>query len=133
MSQSTTTSQADTRGVRVSVQSRYLDEQSRPHAQRFVFAYRVRIENRGDEIVQLKTRHWIITDGFGHVEEVRGPGVVGDQPVLQPGQSYEYTSGAILKTQRGSMRGSYQMHLPDGHVFDAEIGEFVLERPFSLN
>ena len=128
-----TTSQADTRGVRVTVQSRYLDDQSRPLAQRFVFAYRVRIENRGDEIVQLKTRHWIITDGFGHIEEVRGPGVVGDQPVLQPGQSYEYTSGAILKTQRGSMRGSYQMHLTDGEVFDAEIGEFVLERPFSLN
>ncbi|MCA9532349.1 MAG: Co2+/Mg2+ efflux protein ApaG [Myxococcales bacterium] len=129
----TNKSHAETRGIRVLVESRYLDDQSHPAAERFAFAYRVRIENRGDEVVQLVTRHWIITDSLKHVEEVRGPGVIGEQPTLRPGQAFEYTSGAILRTQRGSMKGSYQMVTESGERFDAVIGEFALERPYSLN
>jgi ApaG protein len=128
-----TKSHAETRGVRVLVESRFLEEQSRPAAERFAFAYRVRIENVGNEVVQLRTRHWIITDSYKHVEEVRGPGVIGEQPTLRPGQAFEYTSGAILRTQRGSMKGSYQMVTESGEQFDAVIAEFALERPFSLN
>jgi ApaG protein len=126
-------SHADTRGVRVLVESRYLDEQSHPAAERFAFAYRVRIENRGSDVVKLVSRHWVITDSLEHVEEVRGPGVIGEQPTLRPGQAFEYTSGAVLRTQRGSMQGSYQMVTDDGQQFDAVIGEFALERPYSLN
>jgi ApaG protein len=126
-------SHADTRGVRVLVESRYLDEQSHPAAERFAFAYRVRIENRGSDVVKLVSRHWVITDSLEHVEEVRGPGVIGEQPTLRPGQAFEYTSGAVLRTQRGSMKGSYQMVTDDGQQFDAVIGEFALERPYSLN
>ncbi len=128
-----TKSHAETRGVRVLVESRFLEEQSQPAAERFAFAYRVRIENVGSEVVQLRTRHWVITDSYKHVEEVRGPGVIGEQPTLRPGQAFEYTSGAILRTQRGSMKGSYQMVTESGDHFDAVIGEFALERPYSLN
>ncbi|MBK6578792.1 MAG: Co2+/Mg2+ efflux protein ApaG [Sandaracinaceae bacterium] len=128
-----TKSHAETRGVRVLVESRFLEEQSQPAAERFAFAYRVRIENVGSEVVQLRTRHWVITDSYKHVEEVRGPGVIGEQPTLRPGQAFEYTSGAILRTQRGSMKGSYQMVTEGGEQFDAVIAEFALERPFSLN
>ena len=126
-------SHAETRGVRVLVESRYLEDQSRPAADRYAFAYRVRIENVGEETVQLRTRHWIIRDGFGQVDEVRGPGVIGEQPVLRPGTAFEYTSGAVLKTQRGSMKGTYQMVTEEGEQFDAVIEEFALERPYSLN
>lgn len=128
-----TRSEETTRGIRVTVQSRYLEDQSRPYAERFVFAYTVRIENLGDEPAQLRTRHWIILDGLGEREDVKGPGVVGETPRLQPGEGFQYTSGAILKTQRGSMRGTYQMFTDDGEQFDAVVGEFLLERPFSLN
>ncbi|MBK6811773.1 MAG: Co2+/Mg2+ efflux protein ApaG [Sandaracinaceae bacterium] len=128
-----TKSHAETRGVRVLVESRFLEEQSQPAAERFAFAYRVRIENVGSEVVQLRTRHWVITDSYKHVEEVRGPGVIGEQPTLRPGQAFEYTSGAILRTQRGSMKGSYQMVTEGGEQFDAVIAEFALERPYSLN
>ena len=128
-----TKSHAETRGVRVLVESRFLEEQSLPAAERFAFAYRVRIENVGSEVVQLRTRHWVITDSYKHVEEVRGPGVIGEQPTLRPGQAFEYTSGAILRTQRGSMKGSYQMVTEGGDHFDATIAEFALERPYSLN
>ena len=128
-----TKSHAETRGVRVLVESRFLEEQSQPAAERFAFAYRVRIENVGSEVVQLRTRHWVITDSLKHVEEVRGPGVIGEQPTLRPGQAFEYTSGAILRTQRGSMKGSYQMVTEGGEQFDAVIAEFALERPYSLN
>lgn len=128
-----TKSHAETRGVRVLVESRFLEEQSQPAAERFAFAYRVRIENVGSEVVQLRTRHWVITDSYKHVEEVRGPGVIGEQPTLRPGQAFEYTSGAILRTQRGSMKGSYQMVTEGGEHFDAVIAEFALERPYSLN
>lgn len=121
---------AVTRGIRVSVESRYLPEKSDPSSNRFVFAYTVSIGNEGTEAVQLKTRHWIITDATGHVEQVRGEGVVGEKPLLQPkARPYEYTSACILKTPWGTMHGSYQMHRPDGTWFDAEIAPFLLATP----
>ena len=129
----TTTSDTLTQGIRVLVRSEYLPEHSSAAAQRYVFSYTIRILNESERTAQLQTRHWIIRHGDGHVEEVRGPGVVGEQPVLSPGEGFEYTSGCILRTPRGSMRGSYQMVDGEGESFDAEIGEFSLETPFSLN
>ena len=128
-----TSSSAETNGVLVEVQSFYLEEQSHPAQRHFVFAYTITITNNGREVVQLQTRHWIITDGHGDVDEVKGPGVVGEQPVLSPGESFRYSSGAVLPTERGTMRGTYQMHRADGARFDAEIAPFLLERPYSLN
>jgi ApaG protein len=122
-----------TEGIRVSVRSQYVAEQSVPAAHRYVFAYTVRIANEGGEPAQLRTRHWIITDGTGKVEEVKGPGVVGQTPYLRPGEHFEYTSGCILQTPRGEMRGSYQMYRPDGRMFDATIAPFLLALPHSLN
>ena len=133
MTASKTTSSATTRGILVQVRSQFLEEQSQPALRRFVFAYEITISNNGTEVVQLRSRHWIITDAMGEVQEVKGPGVVGEQPVLSPGESFRYTSGAVLPTPRGTMRGTYQMHRADGVVFNAEIAEFLLERPFSLN
>jgi ApaG protein len=133
MSKPQTSSSATTQGVLVQVRSQFLEDQSQPAMRRFVFAYEVTITNNGSEVVQLRTRHWIITDGMGEVQEVKGPGVVGEEPVLNPGESFRYTSGAALPTARGTMRGSYQMHRADGAMFDAEIAEFLLERPYSLN
>lgn len=133
MSRPATTSSAETQGVLVEVQSQYLDEQSHPASRRFVFAYTITITNNGTEVVQLRSRHWIITNGLGEVEEVEGPGVVGEQPVLGPGESFRYTSGAILPTERGTMHGTYQMHRADGAQFNATIAPFLLERPYSLN
>jgi ApaG protein len=129
----TQNSSAVTEGIRINVRSAYVAEQSVPLARRYVFSYTVRIANEGPEPAQLRTRHWIITDGTGKVEEVRGPGVVGQQPFLRPGEHFDYTSGCILETPRGEMRGSYQMHRPDGRVFDAEIAPFLLALPHSLN
>jgi ApaG protein len=126
-------STASTQGIQVSVQSRYLPEQSSPAERRYVFAYTVRVENRGMTPAQLRSRHWVITDGNGEVEEVRGPGVVGKQPRLNPGESFEYTSGCVLKTAHGTMRGSYQMYRDDGGSFDAEIAAFSLSLPATLN
>lgn len=126
-------SQATTSGVRVSVSTQYVSGQSNPTAKRYVYAYTVRIDNTGTEVVQLRTRHWVITDGDGKVEEVRGPGVIGQQPVLHPGEHFEYTSGCVLKTPRGEMHGTYQMHRADGTVFDAIIAPFALALPYSLN
>lgn len=126
-------SEAVTQGIRVKVEAQYVAEQSSPRARRYVFAYTVRIENQGDGAAQLKSRHWIITDGAGKVEEVRGPGVVGQQPVLNPGEHFEYTSGCVLETPRGEMKGTYQMHRPDGSTFDAAIAPFALALPYSLN
>ena len=120
-------------GIRVSVTSSYVPEQSAPKARRYVFAYTVKIANEGSQPAQLKTRHWIITDGNGKVEEVRGPGVVGQQPLLRPGENFEYTSGCVLQTPRGEMRGTYQMYRPDGSMFDATIAAFALALPYSLN
>jgi ApaG protein len=102
-------------------------------ARRYVFAYTVVIANEGSEPAQLRTRHWIITDGGGKVDEVRGPGVVGQQPNLRPGENFEYTSGCVLETPRGEMRGTYQMYRPDGRMFDALIAPFLLALPHSLN
>jgi ApaG protein len=124
---------AVTEGIRISVRSAYIAEQSVPLAHRFVFAYTVRIENEGTAPAQLRTRHWIITDATGKVDEVRGPGVVGQQPNLRPGEHFEYTSGCVLQTSRGEMRGTYQMHRADGGSFDAVIAPFVLALPHSLN
>lgn len=126
-------STAITQGIRVTVSAVYVPTQSSPTEHRYVFAYTVRIANEGGEPAQLRTRHWIITDGAGKVEEVRGPGVVGQQPMLRPGQHFEYTSGCVLATPRGSMRGTYQMHRADGASFDAEIAPFELAMPHSLN
>ena len=126
-------SSAVTDGIRVSVESVYVAEQSSPRAQRYVFAYTVKIVNEGTEPAQLRSRHWIITDGNGKLEEVRGPGVVGQQPYLRPGDHFEYTSGCVLQTPRGEMRGTYQMHRPDGRQFDATIAPFALALPYSLN
>lgn len=129
----TTTSRAETQGIVVEVQSFYLEEQSHPASRRFVFAYTITITNDGTEVVQLRTRHWTVTDGLGSVEEVKGPGVVGEEPVLSPGASFRYTSGVVLPTARGTMHGTYQMHRADGAQFDATIAPFLLERPYSLN
>ncbi|MDX1389047.1 MAG: Co2+/Mg2+ efflux protein ApaG [Acidobacteriota bacterium] len=126
-------SEAVTRGIRVEVESRYLPERSAPEQQRWFFVYRVRITNEGDERVQLLSRHWIITDALGEVEEVRGPGVVGAQPVLEPGTEFEYTSFCPLPTPFGSMRGTYQMVTDDGEPFDATIATFTLNEPLSIN
>ena len=126
-------SNAVTEGIRVTVKSFYVADQSAPRAQRYVFAYTVRISNEGTAAAQLRTRHWIITDGEGKIDEVRGEGVVGAQPTLQPGQHFEYTSGCVLKTARGTMRGTYRMHRQDGSAFDAQIAAFHLALPQTLN
>jgi ApaG protein len=126
-------SNALTNGIRVTVSSNYIPAQSAPKARRYVFAYTVRIANEGTDAAQLKSRHWIITDGNGKVEQVRGPGVVGEQPMLRPGEHFEYTSGCVLETPRGSMEGTYQMTRSDGTEFDATIAPFALMLPYSLN
>jgi ApaG protein len=126
-------STALTQGIRVTVSTVYVTSQSAPAAHRYVFAYTVRIANEGTEVAQLRSRHWVIKHGSGKVEEVRGPGVVGQQPILKPGEKFEYTSGCVLETPRGSMHGTYQMHTPEGRQFDAEIASFELAMPFSLN
>ena len=122
-------SSAVTDGIRVTVQSHYLADQSAPHLGRYVFAYTVAIANEGGHAAELRTRHWIITDARGNVEEVRGDGVVGEQPRLDPGESFQYTSGCVLKTPVGTMQGTYQMRRDDGTWFDAEIAPFSLAMP----
>jgi len=126
-------SEAVTGGVRVRVQAEYSPAHSRPHENRWFFLYSVSITNESDRTVQLVTRHWQITDATGHVEELRGPGVVGQQPVLEPGQSFEYTSGCPLASPYGSMRGSFQMITADGSQFDAEIAAFELSAPYTVH
>lgn len=127
------TSEAVTNNVRVEVESQYAPERSQPFQSHWCFHYTVRISNEGDETVQLLSRHWIITDGGGHVDEVRGPGVVGEQPVLAPGESFEYTSGCDLKTSTGTMHGTYQMVTDDGTHFDVEIAPFALSEPYTVH
>ncbi len=127
------TSEALTSGVRVKVRARYSPEHSTPQESRWFFLYTIEIRNEGSETVQLLTRHWIITDATEHVEEVRGPGVVGEQPVLAPGESFEYTSGCPLPTPFGSMHGTYQMVTQAGTRFDAEIARFALMQPGALH
>ena len=119
--------------VIVAAQAFFLEEQSNPERDRYVFAYTVRVQNQGNIAAKLLNRHWIITDANGKVEEVRGEGVVGEQPYLQPGEGFQYTSGAILETAVGSMKGSYQMLADDGVTFDAEIPPFVLSIPRTLH
>ena len=126
-------SDTTTRGVRVVVRSEYVPERSSPADAQYFFAYRIRISNAGEDTVQLLSRHWVITDGDGQVEHVRGPGVVGEQPVLEPGESFEYTSFCPLPTPIGSMHGSYQMVTAGGSTFDAEIAPFSLAVPSALN
>jgi ApaG protein len=126
-------SNAVTRGIRVNVKSFYLAERSSPSSSQYAFGYTVRISNEGGETAQLRTRHWIITDGEGRVQEVKGDGVVGAQPVLKPGQAFEYTSWVPLSTPHGSMRGTYQMVTDDGDEFDATVAPFPLALPYSLN
>ncbi|MEZ4267927.1 MAG: Co2+/Mg2+ efflux protein ApaG [Myxococcota bacterium] len=125
--------QSTTHGVRIEVESAYVPERSAPEQDYYFFAYRVRISNVGEETVQLLSRHWVITDGDSKVEEVRGPGVIGEQPVLEPGQAHEYTSACPLRTQVGTMHGSYQMVSASGESFDAEIAPFTLALPNVLN
>ena len=124
-------STAVTEGIRVTVRSQYLPDQSSPKDDRFVFAYTVKIANEGGTTAQLRTRHWIITDGRGVIEEVRGDGVVGEQPRLAPGQTFQYTSGCVLQTPVGSMHGTYRFHRDDGSWFDATIAPFSLASPAS--
>ena len=126
-------SEAVTYDVRVEVLSQYSPENSRPVEDLWVFQYTVRITNQGEDTVQLLSRHWIITDAFEHTEEVQGPGVVGEQPVLAPGESFQYSSWCPLQTPTGMMRGTYQMQRPDGAMFDAVIAPFVLALPYTLN
>jgi ApaG protein len=119
--------------IRVHVATQYIDEQSEPSIDRYVFAYTITIENLGDIEAQLISRHWIITDANGKVQEVQGDGVVGEQPRLDPGESYQYSSGAVLETPVGSMQGSYRMKAGDGIDFDAPIAPFTLAVPGMLH
>jgi ApaG protein len=127
------TSETVTHGVRVRVKSVYDPERSRPPQNEWFFLYTIRIVNEGEETVQLLTRHWIITDATGHVEEVRGPGVVGEQPILAPGEFFEYTSGCPLTTPFGTMKGTYQMVTREGRRFDVQIAEFELSEPYTIH
>jgi ApaG protein len=120
----------ETRSIRVAVKPAYLDDQSDPEDDRYVWSYTVTIENRGPEPVQLLSRYWNIVDGTGRVQEVRGAGVVGAQPVIAPGESFQYTSGCPLETASGTMSGRYQMMSASGESFEAEIPGFLLESPY---
>jgi ApaG protein len=127
------TSEAVTNNVRVEVESQYAPEHSQPFDNQWFFYYTVRITNEGEETVQLLSRHWVITDATGHIEEFKGPGVVGEQPVLGPGEAFEYTSFCPLHTPIGSMQGSYQMVSARGDRFDAVIAPFSLAVPTALS
>jgi ApaG protein len=130
---STFTSDTTTRGIRIQVESNFLPGQSSPRDSQYLFSYHVRISNIGSETAQLVSREWVITSADGEVERVKGPGVVGETPVLAPGAGFEYTSYCPLKTTVGSMQGSYQMVTTDGERFDAEIAPFTLAVPNALN
>ena len=124
---------AITEGVRVTVESMYLADRSTPDEGSYAFAYHVTIANEGAERVRLMRRHWIITDGNGRIEEVEGPGVVGQQPLLAPGEEHRYSSGAVLATPVGTMEGTYEMVADDGRVFKAKIPRFGLQVPGILH
>ncbi len=119
--------------IRVSVKTAYIPGRSKPEEDRYFFAYTVTIKNDGSGGAQLLSRHWIITDAEGNRQEVRGEGVVGKQPIIQPGTSFEYTSGTFLSTPVGTMRGRYQMTAAEGQLFDTEIAEFILSYPRTLH
>ena len=127
------TSQAVTSGIRVEVESVYVPERSRPSSDEWYFVYHVKISNESKRTVQLLSRHWIITDANGNVQEVRGPGVVGQQPILPPGASHEYASSCPLRTSFGTMHGTYQMVWEGGSSFDVEIAPFALGDPQTIN
>jgi len=126
-------SEAVTNSIRVEVLSRYSPENSQPPQGAWIFQYTVRITNQSAETVQLISRHWIITDALDHTDEVKGPGVVGEQPVLAPGESFKYSSWCPLKTPTGTMHGTYQMVRPDGSQFDIEIAPFGLKAPYTVH
>ncbi len=119
--------------IRVDVATRFLDDKSTPRDNRYVFAYTITIRNEGAQAARLVARHWIITDANGKVQEVRGDGVVGEQPWMRPGDNFEYTSGAVLETAVGTMRGSYRMLADDGTWFEAPIAEFTLSIPRTIH
>lgn len=119
--------------VDVSVTTRFLPEQSQPEQNRFAFSYNVSIQNNGDLAAKLLSRHWLITNGDGHVQEVRGSGVIGQQPLIEPGATHTYSSGTVMSTRVGTMQGSYQMLAADGKKFDAIIAPFRLAVPGSLH
>ena len=122
-----------THNITVDVVTAYMPEQSEPEERRFVFSYTITIRNEGAVAAKLMRRHWLITDADGHIQEVRGDGVVGEQPLLQPGQGFRYSSGAVLETPVGTMHGSYQMVADGGDEFDAPIAPFRLAKPGVLN
>jgi len=126
-------SEACTRGIRVMVQSQYVPERSSPEANQWFYAYTVQIHNEGAEVVKLVSRHWIITDANGQIQEVKGEGVVGEQPVLAPGESFQYTSACPLNTSFGTMHGSYQMAKQNGGDFEVEIAPFSLTQPYTIH
>jgi ApaG protein len=126
-------SEAVTRGIRVNVEAQYAPARSQPAQGQWFFLYTIRITNESQDTVQLVSRHWIISDATDHVEEVKGPGVVGHQPVLAPGESFEYTSGCHLPTPFGVMRGTYQMQTQGGDKFESEIAPFYLQGPYSIH
>lgn len=133
MSSEQRVARAETEGIEVAVRARYSEEHSQPSAGRWFFIYEVTISNRGEVPAQLVDRAWVITDARGHVEEVRGPGVVGEQPVLAPGGSYTYASGCPLGTAFGTMRGTYGMVRGEAERFEVAIPEFMLARQHALN
>ena len=126
-------SEALTRGIRVHVSAQYSAERSQPARNQWFFVYTIEISNEGTDTVQLLTRHWVITDANGQTEEVKGPGVVGQQPVLAPGEAFEYTSGCPLTTPFGLMQGTYQMVNQHGEMFDVEIAPFQLSEPYTVH
>jgi len=125
--------ETDLNNIRVDVETRYIEDQSNPEQNYYVFAYTITIRNKGKQSAQLLTRHWVITDSNQKIQEVRGDGVVGEQPLLKPGEQFVYTSGTMLETEIGTMKGSYQMLADDGSQFDATVDEFVLSTPRVLH
>ena len=125
--------QPDLNNIQVDVETRYVEEQSNPEQNYYVFAYTITIQNKGKQAAQLLNRHWVITDSNQKVQEVRGEGVVGEQPLLKPGEQFVYTSGTMLETAVGTMKGSYEMLADDGSRFEAPIDEFVLSTPRVLH
>lgn len=119
--------------IDVSVETSYIEEQSSPEEDRYIFSYTITISNTGKVAAKLLTRHWMINDANGNMQEVHGEGVVGEQPYLRPGESFKYTSGTVIETPVGSMEGSYQMVTDDGYAFDAEIPAFTLSLPNALH
>jgi ApaG protein len=123
----------DKYNIAIDVNVQYIEEQSLPNEERYVFSYTINILNKGSETAQLISRHWIITNSEGKTQEVKGPGVVGEHPYLKPGEDFTYTSGTIINTPVGSMQGSYQMKAGDGQMFDAEVSPFTLAKPKFLH